>query len=577
MKGLTHEPGERFGRLVVIAPAVPATGGQRRWLCHCDCGMTALVVGSHMRNGRTRSCGCLAQESRSGLVRGGGPDHSGGNASSAGSRLMTATVAGVVPNKASYDPEVPIDWIRPSILNPRTEFDADGLAELAASIKAHGILEPLVVRWVEHTRPETGARSPAESTPYELICGERRLRAAKLAGLATVPVRNLGDVDDNTALQLALIENLQRKDLNPLEEARAFQTLNRVVGLKQSQIAAAVHRSQPAVANRMRLLDLPDDVQAKISSGELSPAHGIALAKYKDWPRFVEALAEIAATKRLPSADLEGDPPWHIRSELQSKGVIKSVERYAQAFDMAVCLTCPFGAYRNWAHGGGTCLNPSHWEELEAAAKADREAKTAAVVAKTVEKALAVGAELPKIDDLPRGSYERIEGTPPGGCSVDCACRSAALHWGGKAVPICTSPRQFQLLKRRDTIAHNKLIRKDADDLAKRMRVRLDRLEALGEIELIILASQAIGQNVQSYKVHPGYQQALKRATIAYADHSDPKTLGTIARAYGPLCVPKLALEAILNAELELYREGTRGAPELTRLFLGDEPEAARG
>ena len=142
---------------------------------------------------------------------------------------------------------------------PRAEFDPEHLRELAASIKQRGVMQPLLVR------PRDGGR-------YELIAGERRWRAAKEAGLTTVPVI-IRQATDEESLELALIENIQREDLNPVEEARAYEQLVTVFKLTQEQIADKVGRSRAAVANALRLLALPAEVLAWIGNGQLSVGH----------------------------------------------------------------------------------------------------------------------------------------------------------------------------------------------------------------------------------------------------------------------------------------------------------------
>ena len=151
---------------------------------------------------------------------------------------------------------LPIHLVEPNGFNPRSSFDEVALAELAESIRQHGILEPLVVRF------RKSELEPSLVIGYDLIAGERRLRAAKLAGLSTVPVRVV-DVDDRTAHELALVENLVREDLDPIETAEGYRRLAEL-GVKQAEIGRRVGRSQPLVANTMRLLQLPADVVERI-------------------------------------------------------------------------------------------------------------------------------------------------------------------------------------------------------------------------------------------------------------------------------------------------------------------------
>jgi ParB family chromosome partitioning protein len=164
--------------------------------------------------------------------------------------------------------ELPVGLIRPNPSQPRREFDAEALTALAESISARGVLQPIVVR-------------PLGEEGYELVAGERRLRAAMLAELETVPAI-LRDTAEDSRLEIALIENMAREDLNPVEEARACSTLVRDLGLTKEELGRRIGRSRVAVSNLIRLLDLPDEALALVASGELSEGHGRALLLRRD-------------------------------------------------------------------------------------------------------------------------------------------------------------------------------------------------------------------------------------------------------------------------------------------------------
>jgi ParB family chromosome partitioning protein len=159
--------------------------------------------------------------------------------------------------------ELPVGLIKPNPKQPRTNFDAEALAGLAASIETSGVVQPLLVR-------------PLPDGSYELIAGERRWRASQQAGLEKVPAI-VRDSEQAERLQVALIENMVREDLNPVEEARACAALVEDLGLSKEDLARRVGRSRPAVSNLIRLLDLPDEAIALLESGELSEGHGRAL------------------------------------------------------------------------------------------------------------------------------------------------------------------------------------------------------------------------------------------------------------------------------------------------------------
>jgi len=159
--------------------------------------------------------------------------------------------------------QIPIEMVGANPFQPRTRFNEATLQELTDSIKANGILQPVILR-----------RTPTDG--YELVAGERRLRAAKLAGLDAVPAI-VREIDDRRMMELALIENIQREDLNPIDEARAFHALIQTVGLTHDEISERVGKQRSSITNSLRLLGLPPEVMDMVSRGTLSAGHGRAL------------------------------------------------------------------------------------------------------------------------------------------------------------------------------------------------------------------------------------------------------------------------------------------------------------
>lgn len=180
--------------------------------------------------------------------------------------------------------------IEPNRDQPRKIFDEDALAELADSIAKHGVIQPLLVR-------------PMPDGSYQLIAGERRWRASRMAGLTEVPVV-IKELSDDEAMALALIENLQREDLNAIEEAQGIKALMDTLSLTQDEAAERVGKSRPAVANALRLLKLPDSVIAFVSDGKLSPGHARALLGFKDEQDIIEA-ADLIIEKGMTVRDVE--------------------------------------------------------------------------------------------------------------------------------------------------------------------------------------------------------------------------------------------------------------------------------
>jgi ParB family transcriptional regulator, chromosome partitioning protein len=205
-------------------------------------------------------------------------------------RGMGRGLAAILPDSATDAPElreVPIELIRPNPDQPRTGMDRKALSDLAASVAVAGIVQPLLLR-------------PLADGTYELVAGERRWRAAREAGLDRVPavVRDHADAD---RLQTALVENMAREDLNPVDEARACATLVEDLGLSKEELARRVGRSRAAISNLIRLLDLPDEALALLSAGDLTEGHGRAILQVRS----------VESRRRLARAAAAGG--WSVR------------------------------------------------------------------------------------------------------------------------------------------------------------------------------------------------------------------------------------------------------------------------
>jgi ParB family chromosome partitioning protein len=213
---------------------------------------------------------------------------------------LAALLPGVAPRQTDERVhELPLDSIRPNPYQPRREFGAAELAELAASIKAQGLLQPIVVREVA---PDS----------YELIAGERRLRATRDLGQTTIRAL-VRTVDDHQLLELALIENLIRADLNDIEVAEALLQLQNKYAYTTTQLAEVIGKSRPAVSNTLRLLELPTEVQEQIRRGHLTAGHGRAVLSF-------------APEQRLPVAEQATREGWSVR-ELEQRALADSTRR----------------------------------------------------------------------------------------------------------------------------------------------------------------------------------------------------------------------------------------------------------
>lgn len=185
---------------------------------------------------------------------------------------------------------LPINEIIPNKEQPRKTFDEGALQELADSITVHGVLQPLLVR-------------PLLSGGYQLIAGERRWRASRMAGLKEVPVI-IRELSDSEAMEIAIIENLQREDLNPIEEAEGLQALIDKCDYTQEQVAVSVGKSRPAIANALRLLKLPEEVRQMTKEGEISAGHARALLAFDNQAIMYEVAKQIVSDK-LTVRDVE--------------------------------------------------------------------------------------------------------------------------------------------------------------------------------------------------------------------------------------------------------------------------------
>lgn len=199
--------------------------------------------------------------------------------------------------------EIPVERVEANPNQPRQRFESADLEELAASIRQHGMLQPLLV-------------SEREPGRYVLIVGERRWRAAKLAGQTTVPAVIRERLDEDHLLELALVENLQRQDLTPLEEARAYEKLRSALGLSQTEIASRVGINRSTVANALRLLKLPEEIQELVQEGALTGGHARTLLAFADdedrvaWARrAVEAGLSVRDLERAASEDRQRISP----------------------------------------------------------------------------------------------------------------------------------------------------------------------------------------------------------------------------------------------------------------------------
>ncbi|MCZ7464894.1 ParB/RepB/Spo0J family partition protein [Rhizobium rhizogenes] len=246
------------------------------------------------------------------------------------------TPVGEPQRTVNADRTIPIEFIARSQRNPRRHFDENELQDLAASIRQHGIVQPVVVRTVAANR-------------YEIIAGERRWRAAQLAGFTDVPVI-VRDVDDRTALELAIVENVQRSDLNPLEEAMGYEQLIAEHGYTQNDLGEIIGKSRSHVANSLRLLKLPDPVRDMLANGSLSAGHARALVSTSDPAN----LARTIVSKGLSVRDAERLAQNDIKSQGDVMEKRPSAEKDSDTVALERSLSDALGLDVKISHKGGS-------------------------------------------------------------------------------------------------------------------------------------------------------------------------------------------------------------------------------
>lgn len=258
--------------------------------------------------------------------------------------------AGTTAPSVSPDRTIPIEFVARSAKNPRRYFDESELQDLAGSIRQHGIVQPVVVRTVGNGR-------------YEIIAGERRWRAAQLAGLVEIPVI-VRDVDDRTALELAIVENVQRSDLNPLEEALGYDQLIAEHGYTQNDLGEIIGKSRSHVANSLRLLKLPEPVRDMLAEGSLSAGHARALVSTPD----PVTLAKTIVNKGLSVRDAERMAQNHIKGQNNPGGASVRREKDSDTIALERSLSDRLGLAVNISHkgdGGQLRINYKSLDQLE--------------------------------------------------------------------------------------------------------------------------------------------------------------------------------------------------------------------
>lgn len=431
--------------------------------------------------------------------------------------------------------------IEPNPVNPRKSFDQAALEELAASIREVGVLQPVVV-------VPAGER-------YRLVAGERRWRAAQLAGREEIPAIVREDLSREQEAQITLIENLQRRDLNPIEEARGLQALTRDHGWTQEALAEKLGVTQGHISNRIRLLELPEEVQDSISRGILSAAHGRALLTIKAVPAFLKEMAAEAVEEGWSSRELEERINSKIRYG-KAKVLFKdtTITWENPVFDTSECEGCRYVVRitDRWADDDKKkpyCLNPKCWEKKQKEAQ-DLKRK------QEKEKLKAKGKTLLKLDKLPSDSYVRFSSHEMS--QIDrakcegCENRTAAEGYGGELVEICLNPECVK--KQKAAAARAKA--QETEAKAKEQVERLKQSQQTVDLGDLGAVSELVG-------VARGFWQEMINLLAPHSINSNAQTL-----THRASIIPLSSLLHYWNTKNELCAEASNMPAQFGRVKI---------
>ncbi|MBW3624179.1 MAG: ParB/RepB/Spo0J family partition protein [Armatimonadetes bacterium] len=500
---------------------------------------------------------------------------------------------------AIYHPGLRLHEIHPSPLQNRQRFDPGELSDLAASIREQGVIEPILVR-------------PTDAGTYEILAGERRWRASIDAEQSTIPAIVRHGLTDAEAREIILVENLQRSDLSPLEKARGFQGMIDD-GCRQREIARKIGRDESFVSNALRLLRLPDSVQALIEAGKLSESHGRTLARIADFPEICARIAELAAEKGIASKELERVKvpfDWQLEHE---KLIIRNLDQRAKFDVKATCTECPYQAFRREGEYSSYCLKPDHFHELQQAAQAEalEEAKRLAERAKTqgnervqqkIERALAPASPAPGTPAAPAGerevpegiidlsklswdAYEQLTGSRPEGCNGDCPCLAKGLCTSGAVVDICLDPPRLRSLRARMTREEGKERKERFAAVREEIRAKLLYPDEATPESLLQTARQALA--LVAWQAIKTSRSAAKKAAAADSGDEEIQKIftmplefrqetfwGTLANRMTLDGIIALGAETLLVHEIEEALEYRKDTLPMADWFLGRVPPA---
>lgn len=467
-----------------------------------------------------------------------------------------ATAPEPAPAKAAKTPwqivHLAVELIDPSPYQPRLTFDPAETAELVASVRERGVQQPILVRAAKE-KPEAGGTTAngksanghagSKRTRYELIAGERRLRACKEAGRKTIPAIVRNDLSDRECAELALLENIQRSNLSVIEEARGYKQLMVKFGMKEERIARKVGKSVQTIQGMLRLLQLPELVQHLLAQKKLSASHGQELLPLASFERVCTSVAQYAADNRVTALSLQAVPLPNA-PELKRKGLVEELD-YKTKFDWrSVCEQCPHKALVKSGYAS-YCLKPEEWKAKQDAAVAqqkDEATRAMEQVRAQVREQVEAQEQDGQVDTsaLPPNSYRNLSVMQvPQGCGEHCPCRRETRypHAPDAPVPICLDPARLKSLQEQERQAHEDARRRHFTRLWEQANQVLRDEKSQPRKAIALLTSVLLGSELHRY----GYA-----SPSGHGDEHGALAKG-VARALGLV----LPWDALLEAEDE--------------------------
>ncbi len=346
---------------------------------------------------------------------------------------------------------LPVEAIVPCPFQPRLLFDSAEMSELVESVRANGVQQPILVRPRKPDSDENEGK-PNGAVRYELVAGERRLRASKEAGRKKIPAIVRAEMTDAVAAQIAIAENVQRSNLSAIEEARGYKQLMLRFRMTEERISKKMGVSVAKIRETMKLLALPEEVQALLIGRKLTLSHGQALLPLAPHEQACILVAQHAVAHGVTATSL-AQTPLPNAADLKRKGLLVEID-YKSKFDVRVCAQCPHKAYvRNTGTYGTYCLKPDEWQKKQEAAIEQQKDEAARAMHEAREAASGEG----DVSRLAPGTYRDLRHAAlPSGCTGNCPCHREVRDPSDPAhtVSVCLDPKRLAELKEEERRAH---------------------------------------------------------------------------------------------------------------------------